>query len=587
MVSPAWHGRVEPRRWRRRVLVACAAVLGVVLLAGVWVGWRASQAARALSEARSTAARMHTDLRHGSAPAPDDVAGAAAAASRAHAATRDPVYRLASGLPWVGDQLGAVASVAAGLDEVTSVAVPPLVDLVTAVDDGTLRTDDGTIDLGFLAAAAPQVRAADQTITTVRADIGAISRSGLIGPLATAVRQADDALASLATTVHQARQVTDLAPAMLGADGPRTYLVLALNNAELRPAGGIVGAGIALSIDGGHVTLGTQLAASALATGQVPVLPLTDDELAADGDRLGRYLQNATLTADFPRTAELARARWHQETGEDVDGVVALDAVAVATVLRAVGPVTTDDGTVFAADTFVAAILRDPYLGDVDPVALDETFAQVAASVFTGLLTADLDGAQLMDTVRDVVAGQRLRVWSAHEAEQAVLAATTLGGAFGSAAAADAGVFLTDTTGGKLNYYLTVVTSLSTPVCTGGTGTAQVEVTFTYEPPADIADASVFLRGVDEPGRARGDAGLLVTVYPTAGGVIGPVTVDGAPAGGQQVVLGARTGVRVPVTLAPGQTTTLVAQVPVGDGRAAVWTTPTVSSGGIVVARCP
>ena len=567
------------------------ALLGILVLVGAWVGWRAGQAAGALSEARTVAARVQSELRQGSVPDAADIAAAQAATARARSATSDPVYRLASGLPWLGRQLDAVATVAAGLDDVTTTAMPPLVALVAAVDDGSLRAADGTVDLAFLAAAAPDVRAADETVERVRAAVAAVDADSLVGPLAAAVRQADDALAAVGETVHQARQVTDLAPAMLGADGPRTYLVLALNNAELRPSGGIVGAALALTVDGGHVSLGTQLAASALATPEQPVLPLTDEELAVDGDRLGRYLQNATLTPDFPRTADLARARWLQETGQAVDGVVALDAVAVAIVLREVGPVTTDDGTTLDQSTFLIKILRDPYLGEVDPVALDQVFAQVAASVFQGMLTADLDSSRLLGTVRTLVGQQRVRVWSAHEAEQAVLVSTTLGGGFLSgaadgSAADDSGLFLTDTTGGKLDYYLKVRTTVDNLVCTGTGGTARLRLVLTYDPPAGVADGSVFLRGVDDPVRAPGDAGLLVSLYPATGGVLGPVTVDGAPVGGEQVVRSGRTGLRLPVTLAPGQTVTLLAEVPVRGGRAAVWTTPTVSSGGIVVAQC-
>ncbi len=580
------HGRVQWHAWHRNVVIVLGALIGVLVLGGAWVGWKAWQAAGALSEARTIAARMQSELRHGSVPAAADVVAAQDATGRARSATSDPVYRLASGLPWLGDQLDAVATVAAGLDDVTTSAMPPLVDLVAAVDDGSLRADDGTIDLAFLASTAPDVRAADETVGRVRADVAAIDVDNLAGPLATAVGQAEDALASVGETVHQAREVTDLAPSMLGADGPRTYLVLALNNAELRPSGGIVGSALALTVDGGHVSLGTQLAASSLATPDQSVLPLTDEEMAVDGDRLGRYLQNATLTPDFPRTADLAQARWQQETGQQVDGVIALDAVAVSIVLREVGPVTVDDGTTVDGDTFVAAILRDPYLGDVDPEALDQVFAQVAASVFQGLLSADLDSAQLLDTVRTLVGQQRMHVWSAHEAEQAVLATTTVGGGFLSGASDDSGVFLTDTTGGKLDYYLKARTTVDSLACTGSQGTAQLRLVLTYDPPAGVADGSVFLRGQDDPTRARGDAGLLVSLYPATGAALGPVTVDGAPVGGEQIVRSGRTGVRVPVTLAPGQTATLVAEVPVRDGRAAVWTTPTVSAGGIVVGSC-
>jgi hypothetical protein len=304
---------------------------------------------------------------------------------------------------------------------------------------------------------------------------------------------------------------------------------------------------------------------------------------------LGLYLQNATLTPDFPRTAELVSARWEVEVGGPVDGVVSLDAVAVSTVLSAVGPVVDPDGTTLSGDTFVSAILRDPYLGQVDPEALDQLFAAVAASMFQELLAADLDGADLFATLRTLVTEQRVRIWSAHPDEEAVLLRTSTGGAFLTGPFdGSSGVFLTDTTGGKLDYYLTATTTLDQPVCHAGTdGTANLTLTLTYDPPDGVESASVYLRGPDSPTRRPGDNTLLVSLYPASGGVLGPVQdQDGHGVGGQQAKRGGRTGLVVPVTLAPGQTVTLITHVPVRDQEVSVWTTPTTTSGGIITRTC-
>src|SRR5690606_1921075 len=44
----------------------------------------------------------------------------------------------------------------------------------------------------------------------------------------------------------------EIAPAMMGFEGQRSYLVLALNNGEILPGGGLVTAAGILSIDGGR-----------------------------------------------------------------------------------------------------------------------------------------------------------------------------------------------------------------------------------------------------------------------------------------------------------------------------------------------
>ena len=62
------------------------------------------------------------------------------------------------------------------------------------------------------------------------------------------------------------------------------------------------------------------------------MLPLTAEEDQVFTDRLGRYVQDALLTPDFPRAAQLLAARWTQDTGQQIDGVIATDVVAAADV---------------------------------------------------------------------------------------------------------------------------------------------------------------------------------------------------------------------------------------------------------------
>jgi hypothetical protein len=60
-----------------------------------------------------------------------------------------------------------------------------------------------------------------------------------------------DQLLPLAQAGLQAAQV---APALLGQDGPRTYLILAQNNHELRPTGGFISGAGFVRLAGGQIT---------------------------------------------------------------------------------------------------------------------------------------------------------------------------------------------------------------------------------------------------------------------------------------------------------------------------------------------
>ncbi|MBA2774339.1 MAG: DUF4012 domain-containing protein [Nocardioidaceae bacterium] len=65
-----------------------------------------------------------------------------------------------------------------------------------------------------------------------------------------------------------------LLPPMLGPDGPRSYLVMFQNTAELRAAGGIPGAIAIIRAAGGKLRLTQQGDAGSLGSYRWPVLPL-------------------------------------------------------------------------------------------------------------------------------------------------------------------------------------------------------------------------------------------------------------------------------------------------------------------------
>ena len=137
------------------------------------------------------------------------------------------------------------------------------------------------------------------------------------------------------------------------------------------------------------------------------------------------------LTPDFPRAATLAAAFWTAQTGQAVDGVLATDPVVVADLLAATGRTVRADGAEIGAQDLLRVLLRDTYLDHGDPRAGDAVYAQVASAVF-GVLR---DAVEEPATARAVaVAGQaaveqrRVAVWSAHPAEQAVLAGVGRGG---------------------------------------------------------------------------------------------------------------------------------------------------------------
>lgn len=572
----------------------------VVLLVGStgWLAWRATQVVGALEGVVPEVGALRDDLASG------DVEGAQArlpglreAAATATTATADPVWRVALHVPWAGRQLAAVSEVAEAFDVLAQDALPALTRAGAGLDVAALRPVDGRVELAPLVEAAPHLREA--SVAAARADeiVGGIPTDDLVPPLARRVVEARAAVDDAAGTLATAASAAELVPAMLGVDGPRAYLVLVVSSAELRGGGGIVGALARVTADDGALTLTDHRAARDLPSFDAPVLPLGADEERVHTSRLGRFVQNVTMTPDFPRTAALASEFWVRATGEQVDGVLATDVTTLSYVLGATGPVEVD-GLPLDADGVVRALLHEAYLEHPDPEHTDAYFARAAAAVFGALTGGEGDQGGLLPAVRRAVDERRVAVWSADPAEQARLGATGVGGGFLSGAADSAGgVFLDDATGSKIDYFLDVGLGARPAACVapeagasavGEDGDVVVDLVLRSTVPLDTTGLprDVVGHGIAVP---AGTARTTVSFYAPVGGEVVEVRRGSAAIGG---VTARREGRDVAVLtseLAPGEEEAYrVVLRPGGpEGVSELWATPTPGSAGRVpVAGC-
>ena len=66
-----------------------------------------------------------------------------------------------------------------------------------------------------------------------------LATDGLLPPPTTAIGELDERRERLRTMFENYGMARDFRAGVLGFDGPRTYLVLAHNNAEMLPTGGL------------------------------------------------------------------------------------------------------------------------------------------------------------------------------------------------------------------------------------------------------------------------------------------------------------------------------------------------------------
>jgi hypothetical protein len=577
------------RRWRRSVRRAGLIALAVICLGAAGTGWVIRKGITArdhLGHAAVLVQQLRRQLENVD-PAASKTLGELQRETRAaRSDTRDPVWRIAGHAPVAGDDLAAVRTVAAALDDLAHDGLPPLVETAGMLNVGALTPKDGRIDLAPLQRAAPRLAAADAAVSRARDRIAAIAVDGLVGPIKAAVGRLLEDLDGAADTTATAARSAALLPPMLGAGGPRDYLVLFQNLAEVRATGGMPGAYVVVRADRGKIGIVDQGTAAGLKPFDRPVLTLDASDRALYSDRLGKFPANINLTPHFPTAGKLAREMYRRRTGRTVDGVLATDPVALSYLLRAIGTVPVPGGTDLTAANAVPVLLSKTYDEDVPLDVQDRYFGAAAKAVFQAVVQRPLDPSKLLAELARAAGERRLLVWSAHPAENQMLAGTVLTGVLpdSDGTRPTVGVFLNDGSGAKLGYYLTQSADLAVAGGCRADGRRELTLRVTLGSTAPKTGLSPYVLGLGlagDPYTIR----TVVSIYSPASGALDTMELDGEPTRfGSGRDRGRSVGI-VAVDLKPGAERTLEVTLLTGVGAIVgdapvvprLWTTPAVN----------
>ena len=172
-------------------------VLLLVAAAG-WIAWTGNQARADLVAAADDAQAVEQAVASGDLEqAQASVASMQERTGRAEDRTDDVVWRAASVLPWVGDDLHAVSTLTAELDTVATDVLAPVVEAASVLGPlGDLSAvDPASIDPAAVQPAADQVDSAATALASSRDRVEALSADGLLGPVGDGRAQVLDAMA--------------------------------------------------------------------------------------------------------------------------------------------------------------------------------------------------------------------------------------------------------------------------------------------------------------------------------------------------------------------------------------------------------
>ena len=569
------------RRWRRRRQVfrshledvidtlsadrrrLALAVLGIVVVLALAVTtWEAFRAVGSIREAEQTSEVLTDDIVEG------DVDSARVtlekldkSTSRASNSTNGPIWWLGAHVPFLGRNVDAVRTAAREIDQVTDEALPGIVDVADKVRLETFRPKGGRLDLAAVAVAAPAIARADQVLADANRDIAAFDVDGLVAPIRRPVSQLQEKFDRTATAAGAANEATKLLPSMLAADGKKkVYLLLIMNNAEIRSLSGMPGSVAEITARGGKVKMGRQGGIHDVKPFKQPPLRLTKAERSVLQSSVATDMRDTAAVPHFPRAAEFAAAVVGERWNKKYDGVIAVDPVSMSYMLGGLGPVDIGDGETITSTSAVATLLNGVYVKYPTNVSRqDDVFETAAKRIFDAMVDGQGDSVAVIRALVRGVAERRIMVWSRDQDEQERIQSGFLSGSLETGTGRpQVGVFVNDGVGSKMEYYLTMGSMVRSLKCfDDDSQELRLTTTLTNNAPANALQLPMSVTGLGTF-VARGHMLLPTMIIGPRGGSIVSMTVDGQPApNGGAKYLG-RPVATVARQLPPGRSSTIV-----------------------------
>jgi hypothetical protein len=509
--APAGASPLRPARINRRAVLITLAIAALLLLGGVALA--AFRYLPALDEARALRTDLETmvDRVRETGLGVDRATMDALDADQASARGRldrlesllagDPLIRLARAFPLTAANIRGADDVLAAAEDLLDAVGEGLaigrrfveIRETQAVDPGTVSALSQLVEL--LATSRDRAVSAAASVATARRTLASIP-DGLIGQVVSvrdAMSEHIDAYGPLLDTYVE---VSARLPAILGWDGPRRYLVLTQDPAELRPSGGLIGSYGIIAFDRGRITERRFLSVSPL-DGQ------TDYPFARPPQELADYLLGPTQSwqladagwsPDFPTSAQDALRLYVNESGDSrIDGVLGITTYTIDELLKVTGPISVPEYnvTIASGETTlkVLQLTRAESIPGVDRKAFLPAFADHLFGSLLALPTRKW--GDVLGVAGDFGQERLLLAWFRDAGDEAF----AVDGGFGGAIRPDQGDYLYPVDSNvapptKLNAWTTRTMDLAVQI--GAVGNARNTLAVTWENRVDTPDGAPY-----------------------------------------------------------------------------------------------
>lgn len=522
------------RHERRRIRRVAYSVAGATALIGLGYAGLVASVATDVDQATAEARRGLEAAREGQT----DDARAAFRRSASGFEAADSMLNAwwaapARAVPVLAQHARALGGASAQGHELAATAEETLV----AADYQDLRYTSGRFDVERIESIQEPLARTLDTLADARVSLADDDSPWLFAPLADALDELDGELRDAQDEGMLASQAVEVAPQMLGAEGPRHYFVAFVTPAELRGSGGFMGSWAEITAEDGQLRLTASGPVSELGRQTPPGgIQITGppDYLARWGSYVGgrEFIGDFGYSAHFPDSAKVMAEMYPQVGGQPVDGVISIDPVALAALLEFTGPVQVEGfGQALDADNAADFLLRDNYSLFPDNEAQNDALAELVETTFDELTSGDLPGPRrIADVLSPATQEGRLRMWSPDPTEEALISRIGASGAFPTPRPTHDFLAVSSQNSGnnKIDVYQSRAIDYEVSLDGEGRLQATAEVTVRNDPPLDgsVPDYVIGNAQGDPPGTNR----MLLSVHT-------PHQLDGATVDGEPIAV--------------------------------------------------
>lgn len=368
----------SPRRRRRFIFLAI-----ILVMIGVFVGysvWGATRIFHGVTAARAALSEAQSFMMSAEfSQAQEKLVVAQKSLNQVQGGVT--MFRYLHMLPWVGEKY--LAGVA--LIDATEKTVDVLLEAATIAGDIYAVVEDARATLAWqdparahqplhdmspavkaalfsrLANALPELRTMQVKLALAEEDLAYFYTLPLSQEMIDALAPFSSVLKKLSVGIDFLVPFAGITRELVGLEGDRQFLLMFLNNTELRPTGGFLGTYGLVVVEGGDMkslTTDDTYAVDALVANNDQYFIPSPLPIAKYLEQPVWYFRDGTWSPDFATGAQETIALFRQEIAAagqpvpEIHGAIGITATFFEDLLRFLGPVTVD-GTVYTADNVV------------------------------------------------------------------------------------------------------------------------------------------------------------------------------------------------------------------------------------------